>query len=583
MASGRQTAKGAEPDGTRWERRVLDVPTLGFSFEVGHFDLQSAVAGHVQVTFAFGPLAFTQRKDREELVHTVTDALTYFEEVFGPYPLDTLTVSTLPRGFSQGLLGFITISDLLSLGNLGIWNRVLGVEDRRIPIAHEVAHQWWGNVVGWTSYRDQWISEAIAEHAASLYAKQRIEKLEGVGYRTQWQEELGERLVSGRPVETVGPVVLGYRLSSSLADDAYRVIVYEKGAVVLETLANLLGDETFAKALAAVAKTAAGKNVSTADLFAMLGRATDTDLDRFARQFVYGTGLPRVLYSYRWQRQADGWVLEGQARQMTPHYFRYRVVATDRGTFDVARQAVPTLDVRESALVVPTEIAVRDPSHPKGKGPDGANGTVQGRLFMKGETAELKVPLTLEPLAFWLDRRGTVFGHFVDESKNPKRAAYYQAQDALATGHLEQAETLFGKALRAEDARPEGEPGETAYWEDIQAVRRAFDARIESDRAFVFMDLGRDVDAEAALGRARRALGDDLLLDRMQARLEVRLGRYDKAYRLLRRGDRHQTLEGRDYALLAIAARQTGHDDEAAKALAKAKANGVDTSALPPP
>ena len=55
VASGRRVDGGQEADGTRWERRVLDIPSRGFSFEIGHFDSRPSRAGHIQVTFAFGP------------------------------------------------------------------------------------------------------------------------------------------------------------------------------------------------------------------------------------------------------------------------------------------------------------------------------------------------------------------------------------------------------------------------------------------------------------------------------------------------------------------------------------------------
>src|SRR3990172_7233759 len=48
-----------------------------------------------------------------------------------------------------------------------------GQESRRIEadisLPHEIAHQWWGNMVGWESYRDQWLSEGFATYGAALY------------------------------------------------------------------------------------------------------------------------------------------------------------------------------------------------------------------------------------------------------------------------------------------------------------------------------------------------------------------------------------------------------------------------------
>jgi tetratricopeptide (TPR) repeat protein len=581
VASGHRMDGGEESGGTRWERRVLEAPSQGFSFEVGNFDFETAQAGHVKITFAFGNGSnLTGRGVREDLKKAVADSLAYYEEVFGPYPLDELTVSTASRGFSQGLLGFVTISDY-HLNDMGIWNQYFGLEDRRLVVAHEIAHQWWGNLIGWTSDRDQWISEAMASYAAHLYAKDRLKnELSGVDLTSDWQEDLTSTVVNGRSIESLGPVVLGGRLDSSLASDAYRLIVYKKGAVVLEMLARLLGEENFPKVLRQIVKAANGKSISTEDLLSMIEVVTSTELDDFSRQFVYGTGLPEVYYTYRFEKSGQGWVVKGQALQAPAYNDRYKVVRTSHGTWDVPNEPVQQIDVQKSALVVPVEIEALDSAKGKGKGKDGANETVRGHILLKGASTDFSIDVEHEPKAFWLDRKAKVFGLFHDASKNPKRALYSQASKALDAGRKDEAEKLFAQALETEEPAPEAEGGATIYWEDIQDARRYLNAYIESSRAFLLMDLDRDDEAEKAIGRARRVVRDDLRLDRMQARLEVRRGRYEKAYQLLRRGDRHEVLDAQDYALLAIAARETGHTKEYEEALKKARENGVDVTAL---
>jgi hypothetical protein len=583
VASGRRVDGGQEADGTHWERRVLPVPTQGFSFEVGHFELETAQAGHILVTFAFeAGSSWGGRNLREEVKKTVTASLALYEEAFGPYPLDWMTVSTANRSFSQGLLGFVTLSNFQFLDP--IWSRYFGLEDRRLVVAHEVAHQWWGHLVGWTSDRDQWISEAMASYSASLYAKNVLKnELTGFDLTGKWQENLTSSVVNGRAVESLGPVVLGARLNSSLSGYAYGLIVYKKGAVVLEMLARLLGEENFPKILRQVVKASSGKQISTEDLFAMIETVTSTELDDFARQFIYGTGLPEVFYTYRFEKSGKGWVVKGQARQETPFQWRYKVARTDRGTWDVPGEAARRIDAQDSSLVVPVEIAVYDPGQKKGEGKDGANQIIRGHILVKGASTDFTIDVEHEPKGFWLDRNARVFGLFHDAAKNPKKTLYSLASQASAAGRKEEAEKLFAQALEAKEPEPEAEPGETIYWQDIQWQRRLLNARIEASRAFLLMDLGRDEEADAAIGRARRVVRDDLLLDRMQARLEVRRGRYDKAYQLLRRGSRHEVLDAQDYALLAIAARETGHTDEADEALKKARENGVDVAALTAP
>lgn len=587
VASGRRVDGGQEAGGTRWERRVLDIPSRGFSFEIGHFDLQTARTGHIQVTFAFGPGAnLTSRGARQEVMTAFTDALGFFEETFGPYPLDELTVSTVPRGISQGLLGFVTISDLYLSRDRGIWNRYFGVRDRRLVIAHEVSHQWWGGVVGWASDRDQWIGEALAEYSASLYGRKRLRgELSGVESTAGWQQELARLLKTGRSIESLGPVVLGRRLDSSLSGDAYRLIAYKKGAVIVDMLAGLVGEGKLPQALRHVAQMSAGKRISTRDLLALLEQVTAAELDGFAERFIYGTGLPRSLYSYRWERQGEAWVIKGTISQLPPHYRRFKVVRTARGTFDVPGEAIPQADVRRSAVVVPLEIEVFDPAQKPGTGREGANRIVRASAQLRGISGSFSLPVAYEPKALWLDREGKVFGLFLDASRHPKQAAYLQARAAADAGRLEEANELFVQARAMDDEPPpEPPPGRTIRWKDIQKARRHFNADIESARALLLMDMDRDAEAEEVLGRVHEVFWNDaqnaVRLDGMKARLAIRQGRYDRAWELLRQVDRQNEMTAQDQALLAIAARETGRTEEFLEARKKALRMGVDVSEL---
>jgi aminopeptidase len=585
-ASGHRVDGGEAADSTRWERRTLDLPSLGFAFEIGHFKFETAQAGHVAIRFAFGSgSALTGRGVKEDVIKAVTDSLQYYETEFGPYPLDEMTVATARRGYSQGMLGFVTLSDLL-LNDAGMWNRLFGLEDRRLVIAHEIAHQWWGNQVGWTSYRDQWISEAMASYAAQRYSREKIDKLSGVNLTYDWQRDLGTVLPSGRPLESVGPVVLGYRLVSSKSSDAYQPIVYKKGAVVLDMLARTLGEDNFPKILKQIVKVARQNTVSTEDFIAMIERITSTDLQPFAGQFIFGTGLPEVLYSYHFEKKADGkgWLVKGEARQQTPHRFRYKVMAKPGGAFDVARQAVDQIDIRQSTLVVPVEVEIYNPEKPKGKGKDGANGAIRGNILVKGESTPFTIEVDNEPKGFWLDRGLRVFGLFFDEKLNPKRALYSHALDAASAGRAEEAAALYDKALAANDPAPETRG--TMFWQDIQWMRRVLNANIDLSRCRLLLDQGRDEEASSALDRARRTLGgDSTAVNLLQARLHVRRGEYEKAFRLLRKGitDEGDLESGEGYALLAVAAKASGHTEELEKALKKAQDSGVDMAALTQP
>lgn len=591
VACGRRVDGGEQGD-VKWERRALDLPAAGFTFEIGRFREETARAGHVEVTLAFDPEGSRLGKDvRQEIAQAVTGSLSYFEELFGPYPLDTLTVVTGPRDFSQALPGFVSLSDFMMV-DFGIWNLLLGFEDRRTVVAHEIAHQWWGHRVGWASYRDQWISEAMANYAALLYGRQRLDWKGRLttGPTTGWQEALTSTMPDGRTVESLGPVVLGDRLFSSRGGDAYQPIVYKKGAVILDMLARTYGEESFPKILARIVQAADNGVLSTEDFLSLIERVTGSDLDWFAERYVYGTGLPEVYYSYQFEPAGEGkWKVVGQARQQTPYRFRYRLVKAAAGGLDVTRERVDQIELGKSRLVVPVEIAVHDASRPaekKGKKAEtAANATILGRMLLTGPTTPLAITVEHEPKELWLDRKEEVFGRFFNESRNPKRVLYYQGIDATAAGQAAEAEALYARALAAPvEVIPEGEKGRQG---ELKREGRELDARIELGRARLYLEQGRDAEAQAAFERAHRVLGTyggwiEEELKVVESRLDIRRGDFDRAFKRLRKGllARGSIDSTEGYLLLAIAAKATGHGEELEQALKAAREGGVDVALL---
>jgi Peptidase family M1 domain len=600
LASGRRVEGGDGPDGTRWERRTLDRPTDGFTFEVGKFKtetLSAGAAGHVKVTLAFDAegRSLHEKAVREEIGKTVVDALGYFEEQFGPYPLDEMTVVTVPRDFSQALLGFVTLSNFM-MADFGVWNQFLGFEDRRTVIAHEIAHQWWGHQVGWKGYRDQWISEAMANYAALRFARAKLtgEEKPQFGPTSGWQEALTATTEDGRMVESLGPVVLGQRLVSSRSGDAYEPIVYRKGAVILDMLARSMGEENFGKVAQQVVKAAANRPISTEDFLDLVERITGGDFDWFANQYVYGTGLPDIYYTYSIEKAAEGkWAVRGKARQQAPYRFRYRVVKTPAGSFDVARERLDQLAVQTSALVVPFEVEVYDPSRPpaegKKKGKNGEmppNAVARGHVLLKGETTDLAIDLPLEPRTFWLDKDAAVFGRFFNASRNPKRVLFYQGLDAAAAGQTADAAALYEQALAAEVA-PEDAARSATEKDALRVERKALDGFIELGRARLLLEQGRDAEAREAFTRANKAVGtyggwvrEELRV--LESRLDLRQGAADRAYRRLRKGlYKSGAIDGTEgYVLLAIAAQATGNKADLDRAAKAAKENGADLALL---
>ncbi|MEM7585326.1 MAG: M1 family aminopeptidase [Acidobacteriota bacterium] len=590
---GQRVDSGRSADGRRFERRRIDHPTFAYSFEVGKFQTWTGRAGEVDVTLAIDvTLAkLINKKSREELLATVVDSLTYFEETLGPYPLSELTVVTVDRGYSQSLFGFMTLASA-NMMDTSLFTVLVGLQDRRTVVAHEVAHQWWGHQVAWQSYRDQWISEAMANYSAMLYARHRLQG-DGpvfIGPTSGWQAALTDFLEDGRTIESIGPLVLGERLLSSRSDSAYEAIVYKKGAIVVDMLSRAYGEEVFGEILRKMVAAVSFRQISTETFVDLIGRISGADLSGFAQQFIYGTGLPSVYYHYEFSKVGDGkWLVEGAARQRSPYRYRHEVIKRGDGGWDVARQRLDQTEVSDSKLVVPVQIAVFNPDGPKRDKKRGidpqvtGNGTIKGRLALSGESSRFRFELDYEPKELWLDRDAQVFGQFYNEKRFPKRMLYYQGLALAGGGDLAAAESIYRQALAAE-AFDGPSFGLTLKPKELARQSDRLDARVRLQLARLYLDQGRPADARATLeqlGKHSGGAGRNYLapwVRNLEARLAIHSNDFERALKLLRkkleRGGTERLL------LLAIAARETGNDNLYETAVTLAGSQGADASAL---
>ena len=188
--------------------------------------------------------------------------------------------------------------------------------------SHEFAHQWWGHLVGWASYRDQWLSEGFAEFTSALL----VEHAAGREGSSRFWERARTRITE-KPTRAfvandgAGPIIQGWRLATWRNWGSYQVMIYTKGAYVLHMIHMLMRDwksprpdEKFIETMKDFVSTYAGKNPSTRDFQAVLERhmtpamnaAGNGTMDWFFKQWVYGTEIPRYKQKLDLSKQGDG-------------------------------------------------------------------------------------------------------------------------------------------------------------------------------------------------------------------------------------------------------------------------------------
>jgi hypothetical protein len=247
----------------------------------------------------------------QNVAENAAQALQYFESLFGPFPYSSLAISQIPGDFGQGWPGLVYLPTLSFLGKSERYE--LGFPEKAEDLlghgmlAHEIAHQWWGNLLGWKTYHDQWLAEGLATYAAALdLSRQKDGDRRFHELLRGYKLELLSKDKNGMSNEAGGPIWLGQRLSNSVTPGGYNNIVYKKACWVLHMLRGLMSDpatgsdERFFRLLRGFIATYQGMDVSTED-FARhaekyMTRASDIEhnrrLDWFFNEWVYETGVP---------------------------------------------------------------------------------------------------------------------------------------------------------------------------------------------------------------------------------------------------------------------------------------------------
>jgi hypothetical protein len=185
---------------------------------------------------------------------------------------------------------------------------------------HEVSHQWWGQLVGFNSYRDQWMSEGFANFSVGVFLMNTQPNM--VEYRTFWKEQqkdLLQRNAQGfRPIDA-GTLTMGERVSNEKTGDVYQLLIYSKGAYVLHMLEMAYwtpqdNENLFKRSMQQFVSDYAGKAATTEDWKASMEKTMpkwmdlrgDGKLDWFFDEWVYGTELPHYAVTSEFSTTPDG-------------------------------------------------------------------------------------------------------------------------------------------------------------------------------------------------------------------------------------------------------------------------------------
>lgn len=262
---------------TRWHEEV-PLPVKVMAFGAAGFATQLAgFAGEIPVWTWVYP---ENRKEGFNDYAPAVKALSFFEEMIGPYPFKKMASVQ-----SKTIFGGLENASCIFYSE----NSVTGHGRAESLIAHEMVHQWFGNSVTEKDWQHIWLSEGFATYLTAVYLEMNYGRERFVAEMKQARDRL-LRYYDKNPspvIDTLNKNPMNLLNANS----------YQKGAWVLHMLRCEIGDEKFFKGVRLFYQRFRNSNAETSDFRKVMEEVSDKDLDLFFRQWLVMTGQPELLIS----------------------------------------------------------------------------------------------------------------------------------------------------------------------------------------------------------------------------------------------------------------------------------------------
>ncbi len=407
------TDKGA----TKTHHWRHDVPHAAYlmSLVVGDFAV-------IEDSYNGKPVNYYVRKDRKEdapLYMGRTPAMMrFFSEFTGveyPYDQYAQTVVEIYTGAMEHTTAtthsFALLPDKKAALDIGI--------DLATVVAHELAHQWFGDLVTCRDWSNGWLNEGFATYFEQMWGE--YDRGNDAFKYSMLQEKLGY-LAEDRDYRR--PIV--YYVYHDRGFELFDRHLYNKGAWVLHMLRHLLGHESFRRGIHAYLERYRTKEVVTSDLMRTLEEVTGRSLEHFFQQWVHGGGHPELEVNYSW--------------------------SSDQKMVKLKIKQTQKVDELTACFYTPLDLAFTIPTtdEPVQAGQTQQTRTVSVQVLL-GEDGQVEqsfyLPLEREPLMVRIDPNGWLLKTLKFE-RSTSMLRYQLAQDPDVLGRVEAAEEL-GKRKEA--------------------------------------------------------------------------------------------------------------------------------------
>jgi aminopeptidase N len=238
-------------------------------------------------------------------------ALQLFTNTVAPYPYEKLAliIGATRFGGMENSSAIVFTSTLFNPNSKARVSHAFGIPIGTVDVvAHEIAHQWFGDSVTESTWADLWLSEGFATYFAGLF----LLRHEGEEAFQAYMKQAAETYFAYEK-STRTPI------HDTDTEDLFKLLNannYQKGAWVLHMLRSQLGDDVFFRGIRAYYNEHRNATANTEDLRKALETSSGLDLREFFDRWIYGTGHPRYELSWTWSSKTKR--LKLVLRQLQP-------------------------------------------------------------------------------------------------------------------------------------------------------------------------------------------------------------------------------------------------------------------------
>ncbi len=313
------------------------MPSYLFALAVGRFDVLQGEAAGVPLRIVTAP---GKREQGRYALAVTQQVLPYYNSYFGtPYALpklDQLAVPGTRDGAMEdwGLISYVENTLLYDPARSSprTERRVFGV------VAHEISHQWFGNLVSVASWDEIWLNEAFATWMDNKAAER---------FHPEWQSQLSARgwldETMERDATAATRAIRSGPVNEARVFEVFDGITYAKGGAVLSMLEQWVGDEAFQRGLAAYMQERRMAPATAGDLWHHVGQAVGRPVGAVAATWTDQPGFPLV--------EASAACVDGRtAVTLRQRRFMLSTNSADTSAADATQWQVPVRLARDAAL-----------------------------------------------------------------------------------------------------------------------------------------------------------------------------------------------------------------------------------------